>query len=91
MFRYISLCTCLDEIANEKVEIEQEKLKNLEEECKKKILEQDEIVKEVCEMVKTALLVGDEKPCVILLGGEPGCGKTSLVKTIAQHIYGDNY
>ena len=62
MFRYISLCTCLDEIANEKVEIEQEKLKNLEEECKKKILEQDEIV-------KTAFLVGGEKPCVILLGG----------------------
>ena len=69
MFRYISLCTCLDEIANEKVEIEQEKLKNLEEECKKKILGQDEIVKEVCEIVKTAFLVGGEKPCVILLGG----------------------
>ena len=84
-------CTCLDEVANEKVEIDQEKLKNLEEECKKKILEQDEIVKEVCEIVKTALLVGGEKPCVILLGGAQGCGKTSLVETIAQHIYGDKY
>ena len=84
-------CTCLDEVANEKFEIDQEKLKDLEEECKKKILGQDEIVKEVCKMVKTAFLVGGEKPCVILLGGEPGCGKTSLVETIAQHIYGDKY
>ena len=91
-------CTCLDEIAiekfgneQEKFEIDQEKLNDLEEECKKKILGQDEIVKEVCRMVKTALLLGVGKPCVILLGGEPGCGKTSLVKTIAQHIYGDNY
>lgn len=91
-------CKCLDEVANENLENKkeelknyQEKLNNLEEECKKKILGQDEIVKEVCEMVKTALLVGDEKPCVILLGGAPGCGKTSLVKTIAQHIFGDNY
>ena len=48
---------------------QQEKLKDLEEECKKKILGQDEIVKEVCEIVKTAFLVGGEKPCVILLGG----------------------
>ena len=90
-----SCCTCLDEVAignqQEEFKIDQEKLKNLEEECKKKILEQDEIVKEVCKMVKTALLVGGEKPCVILLGGEPGCGKTSLVETIAQHIYGDKY
>ena len=91
-------CTCLDEIAieklgnkKEKFKIDQENLKNLEEECKKKILGQDEIVKEVCEMVKSALLVGGEEPCVILLGGAPGCGKTSLVETIAQHIYGDNY
>ena len=84
-------CTCLDEVANEKGEIDQEKLMNLEEECKKKILGQDEIVEEVCKMVKTALLLGGEKPCVILLGGEPGCGKTSLVETIAQHIYGDKY
>ena len=29
-------CTCLDEVANEKGEIDQEKLMNLEEECKKK-------------------------------------------------------
>ena len=29
-------CTCLDEIAIEKFGIDQEKLKNLEEECKKK-------------------------------------------------------
>lgn len=84
-------CTCLDEVANEKGEIDQEKLNDLEEECKKKILGQDEIVKEVCGMVETALLLGGEKPCVILLGGEPGCGKTSLVETIAQHIYGDKY
>ena len=84
-------CTCLDEVANEKLGNDQEKLRNLEEECKKKILGQDEIVKKVCEMVKTALLVGGENPCVILLGGEPGCGKTSLVETIAQHIFGDRY
>ena len=58
-------CTCLDEVANEKVEIDQEKLRNLEGGCKKKILGQDEIVKEVCEIVKTAFLVGGEKPCVI--------------------------
>ena len=91
-------CTCLDEVAieklgnkKEKFKIDQEKLKNLEEECKKKILGQDEIVKEVCRRIKTALSLGGEKPCVILLGGEPGCGKTSLVETIAQHIYGDKY
>lgn len=84
-------CTCLDKVANEKVEIDQEKLKNLEEECKKKILGQDEIVEKVCEIVKIAFLVGGEKPYVILLGGEQGCGKTSLVETIAQHIYGDKY
>ena len=29
--------------------------------------------------------------CNFLLGGAQGCGKTSLVETIAQHIYGDKY
>lgn len=93
-----SCCTCLDEVAikklgnkQEEFKIDQGKLRNLEEECKKKILGQDEIVEKVCKMVKTALLVGGKKPCVILLGGAPGCGKTSLVETIAQHIYGDEY
>ena len=29
--------------------------------------------------------------CNFLLGGAQGCGKTSLVETIAQHIFGDRY
>ena len=58
-------CTCLDEVANEKLGNDQEKLKNLEEECKKKILGQDKIVEDVCKIVQTAFLMGGEKPCVI--------------------------
>lgn len=88
-------CTCLNEENIQGTEAKMPEIENiikLEENVKEKIFGQDEVVKEVCEIVQTVFMVGEgEKPMVILLGGESGCGKTTLVEAICQCLYGKDY
>ncbi len=69
-------------------------LLNLESSLCEKIIGQDEIIKDLCNLTKKIQLGFQEKPKIhtFLLSGKTGVGKTLLVKEFASLLYGqDNF
>lgn len=69
-------------------------MNDLEKNLSKKVLGQDEIIKDLCNRVKKVRLGFQDKPHIesFLFCGRTGVGKTLLVKEIANLLYGsDNF
>ncbi len=67
-------------------------LNNLEKNLLNSVLGQDEIIKDLCNIVKKVRLGFQEKPNIqsFLFCGKTGVGKTLLVKEFASNLYGVN-
>ncbi len=75
--------------ANKIVESEYEKIRNLREALKKRIIGQDDAVELVCNAVKRSRvqLTSRRRPASFIFVGPTGVGKTELAKTLASELF----
>lgn len=77
--------------ANRMLKTDIEKLKNIEQSLKKRIVGQDEAIYAIAESIRRSRVnIGDEKRPIgsFLFLGPTGVGKTELVKVLAEEFYG---